>query len=523
MMSRLPQFGRKLFVLALVFTFIVASDVLAQRRSGHGRGSRRTAPRSSHRSGGNRVAPRRSAPRSGARRSGTIKRSTRPSRRSSVGSRRSGRPSRSRGSRLARPQSPRRSGVKARTSPTRRPQIGSHHRSAPSRRASPKVRRLSPNTTRNQEKRSSGLRRSPTIGRSPVRVKPSRSSNPANRNDTRRNEIRRRPAPQRSPGVQSTRPAGQRLGVVTNPQGLRISPNVANSGAARLLPSRRVSPKTRIDGGVALRPRSGTVGARRLGTTDGIRRSGRIGVNEQKSRRRIGGGLGRPDYTDSGNHGYTAGNSFGINIQLGRQGHHDSHYYGSYGHDTHDYVHHDYGHHYTALGHSFGGHYYPSHTYGYSSYYSPYYSGRSGFGFGLRLGGLNLGYSNYSYGYPGYYCSSSYYPFYNYYSAVSYTPNDYDYFNYPAVYTPVDYPTYIDESLEPVIPDEDDEEEDGVLDEVNYDPFEVDFDDPFGLSQDFSGYWIGDYTYAWPNWDWCGTFTLDSTPKPYYTGSYVLY
>ncbi|MCH8967907.1 MAG: hypothetical protein IIA66_02170 [Planctomycetes bacterium] len=290
---------------------------------------------------------------------------------------------------------------------------------------------------------------------------------------------------------------------------------MANSGAARLLPSRRVSPKTRIDGGVALRPRSGTVGARRLGTTDGIRRSGRIGVNEQKSRRRIGGGLGRPDYTDSGNHGYTAGNSFGINIQLGRQGHHD------FGH--HDFGHHDFGHHFAGLGHSFGGHYYPSHTYGYSSYYSPYYSGRSGFGFGLRLGGLNLGYSNYSYGYPGYYCSSSYYPFYNYYSAVSYTPNDYDYFNYPAVYTPVDYPTYIDESLEPVIPDEDDEEEDGVLDEVNYDPFEVDFDDPFGLSQDLSGYWIDDYTYAWPSWGWCRTFTLDPTPEPYYSSSYVLY
>ncbi|MCZ6653194.1 MAG: hypothetical protein O7D91_09220 [Planctomycetota bacterium] len=305
---------------------------------------------------------------------------------------------------------------------------------------------------------------------------------------------------------------------MTNPQGLRSSPNVPNNGSAQLRSTVRLSVKNRTSGRATLRPRTG---AARFGATDGIRRSGKIGVNEQKSRRRLGGGLGRPDYTVSGDHGYTAGNSFGINIQVGRQGHHDRHDYDHYVHDAHDYLHHDYGYHYTALGHDFGGHYYPSHTYGYSSYYSPYYSGRSGFGFGLRLGGLNLGYSNYSYGYPGYYCSSSYYPSY-YYPAVNYAPGDYGYFNYPAEYTPVDYPTYIDEYLEPVILDED-EEEDAVLDEVNDDPFEVDFYDPFGLSQDLSGYWIGDSMYAWPNGDWCGTFTLDPTTKPYYTGSYVLY
>ncbi len=307
--------------------------------------------------------------------------------------------------------------------------------------------------------------------------------------------------------------------MVTNPQGRRGSPNVPNNGTARLLPGRRVSPTTRGGGGVALRPRGGTG---RLGTTDGVRRSGRFGVNEQKSRGRRGGGLGRSDYGRSGGYGHGGGNSLGINLHVGRRGHYDRYNYGNYGHDSHYYSHHDYGHYYGGLGHSFGGLYYPSYSYGYSNYYSPYYYGSYGYGFGLRLGGLSLGYSNYSYGSPGYFCSSSYYPSYNYYSAVSYTPYDYDYFGYPTVYTPVDYPTYIDEYLEPVILDEDDEE-DGVLDDVEYDPFDVDFYDPFGLSQDLSGYWIDEHTYAWPSWGWCRTFTLDPTAEPYYSGSYVLY
>lgn len=316
--------------------------------------------------------------------------------------------------------------------------------------------------------------------------------------------------------------------MVTNPQGLRSSPNVASTERARLLPSRRVSPKTRVGGGVALRPHSGGIGTSRIGTTDGIRRSGRIGVHEQKSRRRIGGSLGRSDYTASGNHNYTAANSFGINIHVGRQGHHDRYSYDHYVHDAYDYLHHDYnynyGHHSTVLGHSFGGLYYPSHAYGYSSYYSPYYSGRRGFGFGSSLGGLSFGYSNYSYGYPGYYCSSSYYPTYSYYSAVSSTPYDYGSFGYPTVYTPVDYPTSNDEYLEPVILDEDDDEEDGVLDEVEYDPFDVEFYDPFGFTNDLSGYWIDNYTYVWPSWGWCRTFTAGpTTTAPYYSSANVLY
>ena len=312
--------------------------------------------------------------------------------------------------------------------------------------------------------------------------------------------------------------------MVTNPQGRRSNPNAANTGSAQLRSTVRLSVKNRVGGRVNLRPRTGAIGAGRLGATDGVRRSGRIGVTEQKSRRRIGGGLGHSDYTVSGNHGYAAGNSFGINIQLGRQGHHDRHDYDHYVHDAHDYLHYDYGHHYTGLGHSFGGLYYPSYTYGYSSYYRPYYSRRSGFGFGLRLGGLSLGYSNYSYGYPGYYCSSSYYPTYNYYSAVSSTPYDYGSFSYPTVYTPVDYPGYIDEYLEPVILDEDDDEEDGVLDEVEYDPFDVEFYDPFGFTNDLSGYWIDDYTYVWPNWGWCRTFTAGPTATaPYYSSANVLY
>ncbi len=223
-------------------------------------------------------------------------------------------------------------------------------------------------------------------------------------------------------------------------------------------------------------------------------------MNEQKSRGRRGGGLGRSDYGRSGGYGHGGGNSLSINVHIGRRGHYDRYNYGNYGHDSNYYSHHDYGHYYGGLGHSFGGLYYPSHTYGYSNYYSPYHYGSYGYGygFGLRLGGLNLGYSNYSYGYPGYFCSSSYYPSYSYSSAVNYTLYDYDYSGYPTVYTPVDYPTYIDEYLEPVILDEDDEE-DGVLDEVEYNQFDVGFYDPFGLSQDLSGYWIDDYTYAWPS------------------------
>jgi len=238
----------------------------------------------------------------------------------------------------------------------------------------------------------------------------------------------------------------------------------------------------------------------------------------------LGGSLGRPDSGVSDNYGHNRGNSFGINLHLGRQGHQNRRYYDNYGHDAHHYSHYNYGHYYGGLGHSFGGLYYPSYTYGYYNGYNPYYYGRSGYSFGLHLGGLNLGYSNYSYGYPGYFCSSSYYPSYYNSSAFSYTPYDYGYFNYPAVYTPVDYPTYIDEYLEPVILDEEEDDDDeGVLDEVEYDPFSADFYDPFGLSQDLSGYWIDDHTYAWPSWGWCRTFTLDPSIEPYYAGSYVLY
>jgi len=240
-------------------------------------------------------------------------------------------------------------------------------------------------------------------------------------------------------------------------------------------------------------------------------------VREQKSRRRLGGGLNRPDYTGYDNHG-SAGDSLNVDIHVGRRGYQDRHYYDNYGHDAHHYSHHDYG----GLGHSFSGYYYPSYTYGYSNYYSPYYYGRYGYRFGLGFGSLSFGYSNYSYGYPGYYCSSAYYPSYYNSSDVSYTPYDYDYLGYPTAYTPVDYPIYTEEYLEPVILDEDDED-DEVLDEVDDDPFDVDFDDPFGLSQDLSGYWLADYTYTWPSWGRCRTITLDPTAALFYSGSYVLY
>ena len=105
---------------------------------------------------------------------------------------------------------------------------------------------------------------------------------------------------------------------------------------------------------------------------------------------------------------------------------------------------------------------------------------------------------------------------------ASYAPSNYGYWGYPAVYNP----TYTEEYLEPVIYDEDveeDLEEDGILDEVEYNEIGVDFYDPFSLGSDLSGYWIDDYTYAWPSWGWCRTFTLDPSTEPYYAGSYVLY